>query len=268
MTKVSVIIPVYNLGKYLQETIDSVTAYPDKSKYEIIIINDGSTDRQTVDLLAALEADGFNILNQNNLGLGAARNNGIAIAKGDYIIPLDADNRLRNNYLDRSIELLDANPEIDIVYGDKQYFGENSDVKVVDEFSFPKLCSYNYIDACACFRKSVWTMLGGYDEKMPVMGFEDWDFWLRASLRGCSFHHLNEVAFDYRVRSDSMIYDTMRKKTEVLNYMKSKKELSVLEPVKNCYHQGLESAYLKQSKNYKLGKFILDPFRSLAKLFN
>lgn len=267
MPKISVIIPVYNLGKYLQEAITSVTSYKDDSVYELIIVNDGSTDEQTLQLLNSLEAEGYQVINQENLGLAAARNNGIKVAKGDYILPLDADNKLRHNYFDRSIDIFESDSNVDVVYGDKQYFGENSNTVVVDDFSFPQLCSYNYIDACACFRKSVWSEIGGYDENMPVMGLEDWDFWLRTSLNGFGFYHLREVSYDYRVRSDSMIYGTMKKKEELLNYILGKKELRVVKSIRESYHNGLEANYIRQSKNYRLGKLILDPVRKVTGLF-
>ena len=82
---ISIVIPCYNMGEFLQETIDSVCSYPIQEHYEIIIVNDGSTDETTISLLKSYEAQGFNVLNQNNQGLAAARNNGIKLSKkADY----------------------------------------------------------------------------------------------------------------------------------------------------------------------------------------
>jgi len=67
----------------------------------------------------------------------------------------------------------------------------------------------NFIDACALYRKSLWEKVGGYDEHMPSMAWEDWDFWLRAAAHGGAFFHLPKIGFDYRVRSDSMIVKTV-----------------------------------------------------------
>jgi glycosyltransferase involved in cell wall biosynthesis len=88
---ISIIIPCYNQGQYILDAISSVEQYPDNSVYEIIIINDGSTDEISITVLKSLEEKGYHVLNQNNQGLSMARNNGIAIAKGKYILPLDAD---------------------------------------------------------------------------------------------------------------------------------------------------------------------------------
>jgi GT2 family glycosyltransferase len=86
----------------------------------------------------------------------------------------------------------------------------------------------NYIDACAGFRKSTWEKLGGYDEKMPVMGFEDWDLWLRMGNVGCRFEYVDELFFDYRVRDNSMLSEAWQKRSKLLDYIFNKKELKHL----------------------------------------
>lgn len=253
------------MGEYLQETIDSVTSYPNNNDYELIIINDGSTDSQTIKLLQTLETKGFFVLNQENKGLGTARNNGIKLAKGEYILPLDADNKIRHIYISESIKILTSNPKIDIVYGNRKNFGEEEKIVTLFDFNFPFLCSKNYIDACAVFRKSIWEKVNGFDEKMPVMGFEDWDFWLRCALQGAKFHHLNEVTFDYRVRENSMITETYSKEEIILNYMFAKKELSLMKPIKDTYIEANNAKHLRNSMEYRLGKIILSPIRFLQK---
>ena len=78
-----------------------------------------------------------------------------------------------------------------MVYGDSEYFGGKTGRRQTGEFNLQKIMIGNYIDACAVYRRSVWEALGGYDEKMPVMGMEDWDFWLNMSLNNYQFHQLN-----------------------------------------------------------------------------
>src|SRR5437899_68511 len=95
---VSVIIPCFNHGEFLMDAVHSVEECA-RTLYEIIIVNDGSTDPPTVQLLKDLEEKGYNIINQNNQGLAAARNNGIAAATANYILPLDADNKIRPEYI-------------------------------------------------------------------------------------------------------------------------------------------------------------------------
>ncbi len=201
----SVIIPCYNHGQYIKEAVGSVEECSNKNLYEIIILNDGSTDAYTIEALRQLTNEGYNVINQSNQGLGAARNNAIKLAKGKYILPLDSDNKIRPEYIYESIKILDNNNHITVVYGDAEYFGEKTGKHVVGEFNLQKLMLGNYIDACAVYRKSVWETVGGYDEKMPVMGMEDWDFWLNLSFNKYDFYYLPQILYDYRVLGNSML---------------------------------------------------------------
>jgi GT2 family glycosyltransferase len=202
---ISIIMPCFNHGGYLREALASVDAYAGNN-HEIIIINDGSTELDTLQTLVELDRQGYVIINQTNHGLAHARNTGISAAQGRYILPLDADNKIRPVYITKAIEILDQFPEVGIVYGDVQYFGEQNLVWALPDFDLDRLMLGNFIDACAVFRKQVWHDCGGYDPNMPDrLGYEDWDFWLGAAAKGWQFYHLNTVTYDYRVRSDSMV---------------------------------------------------------------
>ena len=185
--KISIIIPCYNHGQYIREAIQSVEQCTDKSLYEIIIVNDGSKDEYTIDMMDKLAAEGYHVINQVNQGLGPTRNNGIKAARGEYILPLDSDNRIRPEYMYESIKILDAHPEIAMVYGDAQFFGDKDKRHVIGEFNLQNMMVENQIDACAVYRKSVWEAVGGYDEKMPIMGYEDWDMWLNMTFKKYKF---------------------------------------------------------------------------------
>lgn len=200
---ISIIIPCYNQGQYIMDAITSVEQYQDKSVYEIIIINDGSTDEVTKSVLKSLEDKGYRVVNQDNQGLSMARNNGITIAKGKYILPLDADNKIRPAYIDNGIRILNTQPEIGIVYGSSLRFGEEDEIYRPGEFKLKKLMIQNYIDACIVMRKEVWRQVGGYDP--AISPFADWDMNLSAAVLNWKFHYIPEVMFDYRVRKDSML---------------------------------------------------------------
>lgn len=200
----SVIIPCYNHGLYIKEALESVALCTDTTLYEIIIVNDGSTDHYTIQVLKELENEGYRIIHQANLGLGTARNNAIKAARGKYILPLDSDNRIHPDYIYESINVLNKNPEVGVVYSDAQRFGEQNCKRIVGPFNLQKLMLDNYIDACAVFRKSAWEKLNGYDTHMPVMGYEDWDLWLRFALDGQHFYYINKALFDYRAMASSM----------------------------------------------------------------
>lgn len=204
--KISIIIPCYNHGQYIQETIKSIENIVKTYESEVIIINDGSTDLKTIEILNKIKEDGYTVIHQNNKGLGSARNNGIRIAKGKYILPLDSDNLVLSPYINQAIDILEKNEDISIVYGDAEFFGEKSGKWKVGSFNLQKLMLGNYIDACAVYRKSVWEFLGGYDEKMPKMGTEDWDFWLNCSFNNFNFQYLEVPCFGYRVLKNSMIH--------------------------------------------------------------
>jgi glycosyltransferase involved in cell wall biosynthesis len=205
--KVSVIIPCFNHGEFLAEAVASVTSLK-RDDVELIIVDDGSTDERTCNEIESLIVQGIKVIRQENRGVGAARNAGVLASKGEYILPLDADNRLRPGYIEHGIRVLNANPEVGVVYSDAEYIGIGSGRGRVGAFDRNRLLLRNYIDACAVYRRSVWELNKGYDSGMPVQGFEDWDFWLGALEHGWQFAYLPEVFFDYRESDESMITRT------------------------------------------------------------
>lgn len=233
--RISIIVTCYNLGAYLPEALDSLSGYPHKEHYEVILIDDGSTDPETIRILDGLDTSRYRVVRQANMGLAKARNNGIRMAQGEYIIPLDADNRLRPAMIESVLSVLDAEADVDIVYGDAEYFGERTGRRIVGEFDFRLLLERNRIDACAGFRKSLWERMGGYDEEMPHMGLEDWDLWLRASVAGYRFHYIPEVLFDYRVRDGSMLVGTVKNMEQIEAYIFNKPELRFLGSLRSSY---------------------------------
>ncbi len=217
--RVSIVIPCYNHGEYIEETIASVEKYPDKSVYEIIIVNDGSTDAETIETLKKLEEQNYFVLNQENMGLADARNNGIKFAKGDYILPLDSDNMIRPDYIKYGIEIMDKNPKVGMVYGDAQLFGTKNGIRKAGEYSRRRQFVWNAIDACAVIRKSALEEIGGYDRNMPYMGYEDWNLVVSLNHSKWKLKYVNKVLYDYRVGKESMLIDANEKRTALLNYM-------------------------------------------------
>lgn len=213
--KVSVIIPCYNHGDYIEEAIKSVENNIGNYLYELIIVDDGSTNELTVSVLDNLIRRGYNVIRQNNQGLAAARNNAIAASSGEYIIPLDSDNKIHKNYLVEAVELLDNNEDIDIIYGKPMFFGDEQGIREIGAFDFTRLIEGNFIDACAIFRRNVWKKVNGFDGTMPAMGNEDWEFWIHSFLQGCKFLYLDKLCFYYRVLPNSMSVSTTRPSFEL-----------------------------------------------------
>jgi glycosyltransferase involved in cell wall biosynthesis len=202
MIRLSVIIPCYNMGAFLMDAVESVQQCK-RDDIEMIIINDGSTDADTILLLDQLERKGFNVIHQRNQGLAMARNNAIAVCKGEYFLPLDADNKIRPAYIEKGIAILDQNPKAGVVYGDSNYFGEKNGRHKSRKFQMVSLLRGNYIDACVVARKKAWEETGGYDKNISPLA--DWDFHLSVAEAGWHLQYVPEILFDYRIRNDSMI---------------------------------------------------------------
>jgi len=274
---ISIIIPCFNHGRFIDDAIHSVEQST-RNDYEIIIINDGSTDEYTNRHLHKLKRKGYNIILQENQGLGKTRNNGIGIAKGKYILPLDADNMITPEYITKAVGIMEADPSISIVYSDRELFGNTTGIVQVGEFDVMRIIKANYIDACAIYRKKVWETNHGYDEKMPAQGWEDWDFWLTAIENGFCFYYIPEPLFLYRVLDNSMIQKLVNnpKYPNLIKYFDIKHsifirekyilEISRLQEKAILLQKGINS--LKRSKSYRLGKFILKPFSLIKRQLN
>ncbi len=270
--RLSIVIPCFNDGQFIKEALASAEAYPDPI-YEIIIVNDGSTDPVTCQVFDELRGQGYKIIDQPNQGLSAARNTGIKLARGEYILPLDSDNRIRPAYIHTGIEILDKFSDVAVVYGDVERFGEGIDdlqkipdfnlsyedvsfvngfrgVQKVPDFNLSWLVNHNYIDACAVFRKSVWEECGPYDMNMPFGCYEDWDFWLSIAKKGYKFHHVPEVLFDYRVRpiSLSTAARSEEKSKVVCRYIASKH--AALFPKEYRYYFNFYRGWLKVQQKW------------------
>ena len=177
----SVIIPCYDYGQLLVDAVASVERNAPPGS-ELLVVNDGSTQPRTLEVLDVLRRGGYRILDQENGGLAAARNRGVREARGRYILPLDADNRMVPDFAAAAIRALDADPALGVVYGDRIDFGARSGRLRVPDFDLDTLLWSNFIDACAIYRREVWAEGDGYDAGAAV--WEDWELWISAAERG------------------------------------------------------------------------------------
>src|ERR1700730_13127373 len=205
--KISVIIPCFNHGEFLSEAVESVERIK-RDDVEMVVVDDGSTDERTAQETSNLAARGIKVIRQENKGLAAARNVAILASQAEYILPLDADDRVRSAWIQRGIQILDSNHRVGVVYGDAECFGVRNGLWRTGPFDTNRLLLSNYIHSTALFRRSVWEQNGGYDGTMPLQGYEDWDFWLGALEHGWRFEYLPEIFFDYRQTNKSMITRT------------------------------------------------------------
>ena len=203
--RVAVVVPCRNHGAFLLESLPTILANHEVET-ETIIVNDGSTSAFTLALLHRLESCGWRVLHQEPSGLAAARNTAIRASRAEFILPLDADNQLTPTGISDCLRGFEENPTAGVVYSDVEYFGERTEVGQLPDWDEARMHVFNYIDACALFRRTAWELAGGYDGDFN--SYEDWDFWLSLHALGIRFYHLNKVTFRYRVRGDSMVNET------------------------------------------------------------
>lgn len=201
MPKVSVVIPCYNLGAYLDEAVASVLAQT-FTDFEILVVNDGSTDLETCQLLADYRRPKTRVIHTENSGVSAARNRGIEEASGEYVLPLDADDLIMPCYLRLAVETLENSPNVGIVYGKAEHFGEIAGPMMLSDYSPAAILWENSIFSSAVFRKDDWVRAGKYRPEMRN-GWEDWDFWLSMVELGGEVVRLPELVLRYRVRAES-----------------------------------------------------------------
>lgn len=264
--KLSIIIPCYNHGVYLRESIEAMKDIQSPYAYEVIVVNDGSTDSETQRIMAELEQAGVQVIHQENQGLARARNKGIKAAQGELILPLDADNILLEDYLNFGIPEFEKDPQVGVVYSDVYDFGEKTGSRKVPNFDYIPLFKDNYIDACAIYRKSCWEQAGGYDEHMPVMGYEDWDLWMRMAMAEIRFKHIDKVGFKYRKREASMLYDANRNRPELEDYMFAKPEYTSVRWMHDLVRENEQLRMKAGSMEYRFGRLLLKPARAVQRL--
>jgi hypothetical protein len=205
--EISVILPCYNSHNDLQETLTSLQNQTFRN-FEIILVNDGSDDPDTISFLERCP-DNITIITQMNMGLSAARNTGIRNARGTYILPLDCDDWLDSSYLSRVYEKLLELPECSFVFTHMTMLGDVTGVLRKDYNHFEQLF-LNQLPYCLFMRKSVWHEMGGYDESMR-RGYEDWEYNIRLGRNGYKGYVIPEPLFNYRISKTGMLKSISQK---------------------------------------------------------
>ena len=204
---VSVIVPLYNYENLVVEALDSVAAQT-LDALDLIIVDGHSTDDSLgVAVKWAREnAARFNrivvLKNQANYGLGFCRNSGFDAADTPYVLPLDADNRLRPDCCKKLLAAIEASGAA-YVYPTIRHFGGSTAQISNAPYDAQRFVAYNFIDAMAMISKEAWAMVGGYDHVR--YGWEDYDFWSRMAEIGLAGEWLDIVLAEYRVHPQSMM---------------------------------------------------------------
>lgn len=196
---VSVIVPCYNYAAYVTEAIESVLAQTYKD-IELIVVNDGSTDNSDAIIRKLLKKHNFIYHTQENKGIVATRNKGIELARGEYVIQLDADDWLESTYVAETVRCAQKN-KADIVYTQAAIFGKVTFNTEYPAFNLEYLKHNNYIHASALLHRKVFNNRK-YDEYLRDKWYEDWDLFLDACLDGSTAHLVDKPLLHYRKHHD------------------------------------------------------------------
>lgn len=236
MSKVSIIIPAYNVASYIGETLDSVFSQT-FADYDVIVINDGSPDTEELERTLARFIDRINYIKQENLGASAARNAGLRAARGEFVAFLDADDLWLPNYLEEQIKFI-LEHDCDLVCADAVVFGDSSneeksymeslmaDAPPMGELTFLGLLSaeQNLITSGVVVLREAVFKVGLFDE--ALRNSQDFDLWLRLARNGTRMAYQRRVLLRYRSRDNSLSGDQVNV---------HRRELRVLEKVEREY---------------------------------
>ena len=196
---VSIIVPCYNHGIYLPESIESIINQT-YSSWEIIIVNDGSKDNTEEianQLIETYLDKPIKLINQKNQGVAIARETGIKESSGRFILFLDADDLIHPQFLEETVAILLEQAEVGFVYVDVQYFGVKTELVKYDDFNPRQFLYANQATVSSLFRKELYDLIGGFKQEMDF-AWEDWEFWISIIEEGWQGFHLAKPYLYYR----------------------------------------------------------------------
>lgn len=207
---ISVITPFFNHGKTINATVESVLGQTFQN-FEYIIVNDGSLDIESKDAFERINNSKILKISQENSGVASARNNGIKMARGKYIVCLDSDDIIDVTYLEKMVTLLESHPDVDIAYSHMKFFGIEERLYKEPEFNPKLLYNSNIIPVASVFKRNAWEKCGGYKSNI---GFEDWELWINLVENGSKAKLVSEPIFLYRRAAESRYINDKKKADE------------------------------------------------------
>lgn len=215
MNKVSVVIPCYNSGEFLDDAVQSALAQT-WHNLEVVIVDDGSTDPSTLRLLEEARWPRTRIIHQANAGPAAARNRAVREAQGCYILPLDADDTIEPTYVEKAAAVLDTRPDVGCVYCKARKFGAEEGSWDLPVYTLRELVIDNVIFVTSLYRKADWQLVGGYNESLRY-GVEDYDFWVKIVHLGREVVQLDDFLFNYRIQHSSRTTSFQERRAKVVD---------------------------------------------------
>lgn len=278
-TKVTVIIPCFNDGKYIDDAIQSIIHQTYKD-WELIVVDDGSTDTYTIEKINKLDYPKTKVLRKENGGVSTARNFGIKRSKSEYILLLDADDLFENTFMEKAVDILDSDKKIGVVSCYERFFYEddfNNTILIwepkgggVENFLLESNAS-----SSSLIRYQCWRDVGGFDEKLP--SHEDWDFWIRVTSKGWMVYTMPEILFHYRRSKKSKYKQNVHRKPEFVKRIVENNADVYKEHVVTCLYEkekeivrlkeeaSSKRETIKKSYPYIVGLYITYPFMLLKK---
>ena len=207
--KISVCIPCFKQAEYLPHAIESVLSQTVKP-HEIIVVVDGSPDK-SLEIAKSYESKGVQVVSQANKGLASARNTGLMNSTGDFFYPLDADDMMLENCIERVSQTIEET-DADVIAPSFKCFGLHNDSVVLmqnptlNDFKPVNGFPMNRIGYFSAIRKSALLEIGGYSPKM-TFGWEDYHLWINLLTRGKRIVTIPKILILYRTKESSMIHE-------------------------------------------------------------
>lgn len=257
---VSVITPAFQASASIGRTIRSVRQQQ-FAEWEMIVVDDGSTDGTSEVALAAAGGDPrVMVIRQANAGTGAARNSGLSKAQGQYLIFLDADDEIIHDYMDRQIAYMEANPQVAIVGCnvlmrdvDKDSLWTGPEV-VEHSLSVEELLVDNTISVMALVRREAVEAIGG----MRSVYAEDYDLWIRLLLAGYKHLHQPRVLGIYYRTPGSKSANRKREWIAVARMLRDYRREGILSPQQAVVAEDTQCRFVAMFKRVKLEEYILN----------
>ncbi len=272
MCKVSIIVPCYKQAEYLSEALNSVLAQTFKD-WECIIVNDGSPDNTEEIAVKYCEQDSrFKYIWQKNQGPAIARNTGIGHSSGKYILPLDADDIITKECVQKYYQYLESNSDVKLVYCNAVLFNNKHKKEwTLTEYKYEDFIWSNCIFNTTMYRKSDCEKAGGYSPNVKY-GLEDWDFYLRLLNKDDKVHKIDDYLFYYR-RGNNSIVTTSVLNNKMIAYQQvchNNKDIymAYCDNILFWHYMSKKGELYESilnSHSYRLGNFLLTPFIWLKK---
>lgn len=192
--RIAAVVPCFNDGRTLPDTLESLRA---QEPLELVVVDDGSDDRYTIEVLDGLRGSGTNVVRQHNSGPAAARMTGVRSTSAPYVFPLDADDLVAPGALTALADALDRDPDAVIAWGDTEMFGDaNVYVRKARALDPWQITYVNPIPTATMIRRDALLAVGGWQLDL---GYEDWDLWQAFAERGWRGVHVERAVARHRV---------------------------------------------------------------------